>query len=69
MLGNTTEQLRNIPHLIAEQDREGYIFKVASAFEDFLLKYGHYHLNESKFQLTTVQSRISKYKFNFQIPN
>jgi len=58
LLENTTEQLRDISHLTTEQDREGSIFKVVAAFEDFSLKYGHYHLNESMPQLTIVRSRL-----------
>ena len=57
---NATEQLRNILHSTADQYRDGYTFKVVAAFEDFLLKYGHYHLNESMPKLTIVKSKLSK---------
>ena len=47
----------------------GSIFKAVAAFEDFALKYGHYHLNESMPELSITNSRLSKYKLNFQYPD
>jgi len=60
LLENTTKQLRDKSHLKTEQDREGSIFRMVAAVEDFSLKYGHYHLNESMPQLTIVQSTLSE---------
>ena len=34
-------------NIITEQGKKEFIFKIAVAFEDFALKYGQYHLNES----------------------
>jgi len=66
LLQNTTEQLKNVSlqeaqsNSITEQERKGIIFKVVTAFEDFALKYGQYHLSESIPQLNNVYSKLGK---------
>ncbi|KAJ7361933.1 hypothetical protein OS493_014580 [Desmophyllum pertusum] len=53
LLQYTIEQLKNVSirevqmNAITEQEKKEFIFKIAVAFEDFTLKYGRYHLNES----------------------
>lgn len=66
MLQNTSEQLKNVSlleaqlNLITEQERKGFIFKMVIAFEDFALKYGQYHLSESKPQLNNVYIKLGE---------
>lgn len=43
-----------------QERQKGFIFKAAIAFEDFVLKYGQYHLTESKPLLNKVYSILGK---------
>lgn len=76
MLQNTTEQLKNVSlldvqlNLITEQERKGFIFTMVTAFEDFAIKYGQYHLSESKPQLNKIYIKLGECTFLiiFNIP-
>ena len=46
----------------SEKERKGHIFKVAVAFEKFVLNYGHYHLNESAAQISIANNKLCKWK-------
>ena len=48
---------------MTEQERKGEIFKMAFAFEDFVRKYGQYHLNESVPQLNISNNKLGKWKY------
>ena len=48
--------------LITEQERKEEIFKMAFAFEDFALRYGQYHLNESVPQFTIASNKLGRWK-------
>ena len=46
----------------SDKERKEYIFKVAVAFEKFVLNYGHYHLNESAAQISISNNKLCKWK-------
>ena len=49
--------------LITEQKRKEEIFKMASAFEDFALRYGQYHLNESVPKFNITSNKLGRWKY------
>ena len=51
----------------SEKEQKEYIFKVAVAFEKFVLNYGHYHLNESTAQISIANSKLCKWKLFYYI--
>ncbi|XP_078381920.1 uncharacterized protein LOC144664634 isoform X2 [Oculina patagonica] len=61
---NTTEQFKNMSiqelqhNSMTEQERKTFIFKMTFAFEDFAIKYGQYHLNESKSQFSNIYGTL-----------
>ena len=59
---NTSLRQRQLS-LITEQERKEEIFKMAFAFEDFALKYGQYHLNESVPQLNITNNKLGRWKY------
>ena len=48
--------------LMTEQERKE-IFKMAFAFEDFALRYGQYHLNESVPQFNITSNKLGRWKY------
>ena len=68
MLQYTLEQLKNVSirevqmNTITEQEKNEFVFKMAVAFEEFALKYGRYHLNESMpAEINNVNSKLGKF--------
>ena len=66
MLQYTLQQLKNVSlremqmNTRTEQEKKEFIFKTAVSFEDFALKYGQYHLNESMPQINNVNSKLGE---------
>ena len=68
LLQNVSEQYEIINShevqldMTSEKERKGHIFKVAVAFEKFVLNYGHCHLNESAAQISIANNKLCKWK-------
>ena len=76
ILANTVEQSKKASlhqvqlSLITERERKEEIFKMVFAFEDFVRRYGQYHLNESVSQLNIANNKLGKWKyFNLNYSN
>ena len=76
ILENTVEQSKKASlhqvqlSLITERERKEEIFKMVFAFEDFVRRYGQYHLNESVSQLNIANNKLGKWKyFNLNYSN
>ena len=76
ILENTVEQSKKASlHRVqlssaTERERKEEIFKMVFAFEDFVRRYGQYHLNESVSQLNITSNKLGKWKyFNLNYSN
>ena len=66
LLQYTIEQYKNISNhevqrsVITEKESKEFISKTAVTFEEFVLRYGVYHLNEAKPQIKRTYNKLSK---------